>query len=451
LTTVKHFQSSGLWCLATDFSSTVAGTLNFGDDGLILHLLGSFGATWDTEKYPAIYGIVGENPYGTFVTLVNCVTQRSAINSAGLNFETIRCGRAVIGASHLPGETHQFETLAVSLSYLTDWAGISGISFKPTGDGGFSAHYARPDSVSFRVSDKKLEVASLPRGTHGMHHAELHEETRILIEPVSERSAAELGGGYVQTLQNLLTFATDTPNAIEGVTYYGAQDDQGLNPAYHLVFDPIFRVKEEKKLLHASDMLLTFRDSQQHGINIFENWHEFSERNRGFCTVYFSNLYAEPRYLNDRFASLLQALTLLARATAEVDERTMQFAGYLEAGLKSQYSDDDRALLGHIIPTAIELEMPYRLLRLLQENEETMGTLIDDFPNFVKSVCNTLDYFKRRPEGGQPPLQGAMLLYAMLKIRTLVKLVILKELGFTRQAAKSLIMRNNKIGFLRTV
>ena len=89
-------------------------------------------------------------------------------------------------------------------------------------------------------------------------------------------------------------------------------------------------------------MLFTLRDAQEQGVNIFQSWHEFSETNRGFCTVFFANLYAEPRYVNDRFASLVQALTLLTGATAEVSERSRAFIGHLEAGFDSQYSDDER-------------------------------------------------------------------------------------------------------------
>jgi len=39
----------------------------------------------------------------------------------------------------------------------------------------------------------------------------------------------------------------------------------------------------------------------------------------------------------------------------------------------------------------------------------------------------------------------------MLKIRLLVKIVVLKELGFAEEAVKSLVGRNNRINFLRTV
>ena len=152
-------------------------------------------------------------------------------------------------------------------------------------------------------------------------------------------------------------------------------------------------------MLNPSDMLFTFSDTQEQGLNIFQNWLDFTERHQSFCTVFFANLYAEPRFLNDRFASLMLAFTLLATRIGEVSERTKLFLGDVEAALNSHFSDEEREFLGHVIPTGAEIEMPYHLLRLLQENADTMGPFIEDMPGFVRSVSDTLGFFERRSEG----------------------------------------------------
>ncbi len=118
----------------------------------------------------------------------------------------------------------------------------------------------------------------------------------------------------------LLTFATDTPNEIDDITYSGPEDAEGISPSYHVVFEPIFRLKDDKRSLHQSDMLFTFGDCQNHVPNIFQNWLYFTERTQSFCTVYFANVYAEPRYLNDRFVSLMRAFALLSTALGEVSD-----------------------------------------------------------------------------------------------------------------------------------
>ena len=450
---MNQFESSGTWFLDDDLSNSVPGTLHYDSEGLNLKLLGSFRERWSTgvERYPTIRGVVDGNPYGAFVTLIDCIRKQSRSNMVGVTSETIRCGRATIGTTHLPDKKLYFKTLQLRFSYLNDWVGQTGIKFNVIGGTDYSINYSRPESVSVAFGDKELRLVSSIRASHGMHDASLDEETLILVEPIGEYVPEELGGDHIQILQNLLTFATDTANEIEDITYYGTEDDRGLHPEYHLVFDPIFRTKKEKDTLHASDMLFTLSDAQSQGLNIFQNWLDFTMRERSFCTVFFANLFAEPRYLNDKFTSLMRAFTLLSTSKSEISERTKLFVGDVIASLDSRFGDDDRQFLCHIIPTGAEIEMPFYLLRLLEENADTMGTLIEDAPGFVRSVFDTLDFFERRSEGRRPHIQGANLLHAMLKIRVLVKIVVLKELGFDEKAVRSLILRNNRINFLRTV
>ncbi len=369
----------------------------------------------------------------------------------GLSSEKIRCGRAAIGTRHLPDGVHHFEKLQVLFSRLNDWVGQTGIKFDLTRDCGYSINYTKPDPLSFSFGEQSLTLAPSARCSHGMHYAALDEETLMVLEPIGELSPAELGGDPIQILQNLLTLATDEVNEIKDITYIGTEDDQGVVDEHHVVFDPTFRVKEDVKLLHPSDMLFTFNDVRSQGINIFQNWLNFTAKNPSFCTIFFANLYAEPRYINDRFTSLMRAFTQLVTTTFEVSQRTKHFVADVEAALDSRFGEHDREFLGHVVPTAAAIEMPFHLLRLLRENGDTMGSLIEDVPEFVRSVYDTLQFFERRTEGRRPHIQGAKLLYAMLKIGVLVKVVVLKELGFDENAVRSLVLRNNKIGFLRTV
>ncbi len=74
-----------------------------------------------------------------------------------------------------------------------------------------------------------------------------------------------------------------------------------------------------------------------------------------------------------------------------------------------------------------------------------------DFTSFVRTVCKSLDYFQRRLGNAEDHVQGKELFYITMKIRLLTKIMVLKELGFTVDAIKHFIVRNNKIGFLRTL
>jgi hypothetical protein len=79
---MKHFESNGLWFPADDSANAVGGKLHYDSEGLNLRLLGSFREGWSAgqERYPTIRGVVDENPYGTFVTLFDCLRTHSRIS-----------------------------------------------------------------------------------------------------------------------------------------------------------------------------------------------------------------------------------------------------------------------------------------------------------------------------------------------------------------------------------
>jgi hypothetical protein len=151
-------------------------------------------------------------------------------------------------------------TMEVRLSFLKDRAGLRGITFELSEGPTYAVKYASPEPTKFDYGDKVLSVASAIHARHGKHSAELNEDAVVLLEPIGERLPTELGGQDIQTIQNLITFATDKPNAIEGMTYYGKNDENDIPASYHLVFDPLFRVKDEQEMLHPSDVLFTLQD-----------------------------------------------------------------------------------------------------------------------------------------------------------------------------------------------
>jgi hypothetical protein len=58
---------------------------------------------------------------------------------------------------------------------------------------------------------------------------------------------------------------------------------------------------------------------------------------------------------------------------------------------------------------------------------------------------------KSRSEGKRRHLDGVNLIRATLKMRTLIKVLVLNELGFSNDVVRSFVMRNNRMNYLRTV
>jgi hypothetical protein len=149
----------------------------------------------------------------------------------------------------------------------------------------------------------------------------------------------------------------------------------------------------------------------------------------------------------------MSAFTLLLSSLGKASERTRHLLADVDAAIGGHVSAEDQKLLAHVFPTGDEIEMPFHLLRLLRENESLMRQIIGvDFGDFVAAVCNTLVFVERRvSEAGRQVLGGSDLYYAIQKIRMLIKIIILRELGFDDSRVTALIWRNNEFAALRIV
>jgi len=255
-------------------------------------------------------------------------------------------------------------------------------------------------------------------------------------------------------LQNLLSFATDTPNAVEQIELRGAKVAPGeveKNRKYYLLYNPIFRSRRRKDRLTPDDMLFTFDEAQEAGLNIFEKWIDFTRRHEAFCTVYFGWLYAPPRYLDEKFLRLMSAFKLLTTSLGEVSQRTALFSEEIYTLSAGRFTEEERALLRHIMPTGPEIEMPFRMLILLEEHRSLMSQIIrDDLSGFVRSVCDTLAFIERRTATtGSPPRQDEDLHSAVESMRMLIRMVVLKELGFDEDQVSKFIERNENFVHMR--
>ena len=157
---MKHFKASGLWFRSDDQRKRVAGTLQYSSDGLHLKLIGSLTEGWRPRShvYDKIFGVVGDCPFGSFVTLFDSFTKSSKINNMGIGSEIIHSNTAIIGNDHIKGESAPpMESIDLSFSYLSDWAGVTRYELdtpSAAGEGRLSIHFNRPETLLIRTEEE---------------------------------------------------------------------------------------------------------------------------------------------------------------------------------------------------------------------------------------------------------------------------------------------------------
>lgn len=444
---MKLFKASGLWFRADEPENQVAGTLRFSESGLQLKLLGGFRGGWspDVQAYGIIQGVVGDSPYGEFVSLYDCFQTGKSLRSQGIGSETIRCRRAYMGDDYLFEEDAEIRSISLKTSFLYDWSRAKDVNElkliqAPWNEVGVQDTF--PEPVRFDIDDAVVSVGVGYTIHRGSRESGITASSSIGITPRTPLKAKAIPGKFIRRLCDLLSFATDRPNAVEEVTLTQTEGTK-VSKGHHLIYDRIFRLKDERSGLYEGDMLFSLSEAIDAGLNIFQRWLDFTNKNANFCTVYFASLYAQPRYLDEKFQRLISAFTLLCGPLLEATPQTIQFVEDISRTFNRSFTDEDRLLLYHLLPTPPKVQMTLDMRRLLEEHARLMGQVIGDFDEFVVAVSTTLRYIETREEPqGHPRFEGAELYYAMQKIRVLIKILVLGQLGFDGSRIASFIERN---------
>jgi len=453
---MKLFKASGLWFRADEPENRVAGTLRFSESGLQLKLLGGFQWGWspDVQAYGIIQGVVGDSPYGEFVSLYDSFQTSKSLRSQGIGSEIIRCERAYIGDDYLFEEEADIRSISLATSYLYDWARLMDVSdFKlglpPWNEVGIQNTF--PEPVRFDIDDAAVLVGVSFSSHSSSRAAGIMATSSISITPGTSLRARTIIGKFVQRFCDLLSFATDRPNAVEEVTLTQSKGI-GVSKKHSLLYDRVFQLKDQRSGLNKGDMLFSLSEAVEAGLNIFQRWLDFTNKNAKFCTVYFASLYAEPKYLDEKFQRLMSAFTLLCGSLSQATPQTIQFVEEIRRTFYNSFTDKDSLLLHHLLPTPPKVQMTLDMRRLLEEHARLMGQVISDFDEFVMAVSTTLRYIETREEPqGHSKLEGAELHYAMQKIRMLIKILVLGQLGFERSRVASFIERNKDFLHLKAL
>ncbi len=454
---MKRFKVHGLWSTTREGKDMVPGVLRNGRSGLSLRLLGSFKEGWAPNElggYEKLFGEIGQGVEGTYATLFNCMTESASVSSSSVRSENIRCDRAVIGDDLAPEEPLKFDSLEYDFTYLDRWVGKSNVTIDfPGGGKEASIRYNQPEPIEFPVDDFRIQLGFTANLVRSTSSATIREQSQIAIEPIGEGFAEDASiRPHLSPLQNLLTFATDTPNEVDRAMLQGGRISYGdihVPKRFSLYYAPVFRLKGAKKNLHPTDMLFHLSDVMRVDLNIFQNWYRFVQGHGSFVEIYFAHVYSPARYISDRFREVMTAFRLLCARSPQLDERTNSFLKAVDQAAAAQFDASERAWLGQALPSGDELEMPFHLLHSLERNRDVMSILVGDFHAFVTAICRTLEYVERRtPEPGAPVFQGGDLHHATEKIRWLIKLIVLRKLGFDDEALKRLALRNTKFLFL---
>jgi len=345
----------------------------------------------------------------------------------------------------------------VRFSHFDEWANISGFTFTHSKDEDVDViiKYKRPHDIRVDIgSDFSIAMTTIvttPAFTRVQKKANVEQQWIARIETVHETSF-ESFYSVIRHLQNFLCLAVREPVHelnIQGETE--ANKMQGMNyyPPVGIFYKSPY-ISEAPESLLGLDMLFTYQDISVDLEALLRNWFEKADVLKPICGLYFGMLSNPHLYLENQFLSLVQA--------AEAFHRRIFGGKYLP---KSEYKESVFTPLVNMIPDVNgdlqeslksklgygnEYSLKTRLSELLDKSGDIVPQLLGNRKVFIDKTVNTRNYLTHYDKKSyKRAARGTELVSLTKKLRILLEVCLITQIGLDTNKAKDLFGRHRRI------
>jgi hypothetical protein len=453
---MQAFECQGLWTLPDTDAAPVAGTLRVSRGGdLRLSVIGSLGVREGlhrTTEHSVILGSV-DGPFGNNVTLTGCIVTRSKSGSfAGIRQE-FHAARGFFGAHLKLPSDFTFRRMQLRVGGLGAWAhALSG--FRGGGLGGTRGgeeapllSYATPKSVGGSIAGSEISLGFGLASSSTTQQYTYTEKPGVIVTCDPPLSDGQINQRFIYPLQNLMTFVCDRAQEVEEVSLWREDLLTPLeaNPEIRLVGARVFpeAENEEAEPIRWHELLFGLSDLEKGFARFIERWLYLTTAFVDACNIFFGLQYGPPAYLDITFLGVIESLSLYYTRREDGVARRNQEEQRLTEILGKLPDTDADWVRGHIWARPFP---PFQdiLAKLLDEHAELMGPLLQtDKWGFIREVMGTLVHTIHRDSPlNQIVSFGAELYWMTAKLRILLKLCFLRELGFSVEESRSFFGKN---------
>lgn len=326
---------------------------------------------------------------------------------------------------------------------MDEWVNVFGFSIDNLpGQNEATIKYSLPQHIKLAVVDD-YEVfvgfrCKWPKLSIVQNKAGIKQTPYIAIEPIQELSFEQLLNieFRISTFFELAIAKHVGPKAISAWTEEKKQVD---------IFFKLLDIPVQSDCLLPRDMLFTFADT--HGLlpTPLENWLAKAERLAPAYSLYTAIVENPRMYLEQRFLSLAQAVESFHRRSRKncvlpKSEHKQKINRIINA-----VPEDDKYWLQTKLAYSNEPTLFNRLEELCDEFSAVLDGLIPDTALFRRKVRDTRNYYTHYDEKlKKKAAMGQELFNLTQKLKMLLELCFLKEVGFDEITMKRLIERNRR-------
>jgi hypothetical protein len=421
--------------------------------GILLTLLGEFTLPRELRadnalsSYPMLIGRVVDCPHGEVVTLTGCTAIRAVHGIfGGLGTEALAVNRAFFGVDLETEQDFCFDHANVYIDQLTNWIAESTLKIAVEFEGeiptNHSVHFESTPPVEAVIDDCRISIEflrELPLGfARTLKIAEMPFFSIAYGEP---KPIDVILRNVIFPLQNLSTLASDHISEITAVDLQH-RNAAGEKKQVRLLFQQVPDRLEPVRYLYAEQMLFTTRDTPF--VQMVEHWIGFAVAFSDICDLYFSVVYGRGLLRDAAFFMLMQVAEAYHRERypgAEIPQE--EYDGLKKKLIVENAPAEYRVWLKEKLRYANELTLRKRLRGLIAADKEALESVVSDEASFIGKLVDTRNYMAHRTdELRSVAASGVELHYLSIKLRVLLKLCFLRELGCSSDERKMIILRH---------
>jgi hypothetical protein len=455
---IEKFEYKGIWWIPNKSNEQISGTLRFTpDEGAILDLIGSFKDIKDMNRMLNPNIILGISSNGKNITLHKCFETKSNVSFPGLLTSSFYANVVFVGAHFQKNEDIKFKKLSIHYLYLDEWVNISGFDIQLFSDKKeVVMKYKLPEPIQASIGeDYKIFIdirATGPTYSIVQKEASIKQSTYIRIEPSEEKSFDEYLNimYHIQNFLSLGVLEPVHPLIIEGITEVNKK--MMKDKAYYPPVEISYRlpdIPKASKTLLPFDMLFTFRAISDRFEVFLRNWFKKADLLKPVYDLYFGTLYNPRMYLEHRFLNLIQAIESFHQciyggeylSNADYEKIYYALVNAIPDGIKRDFKES----LENKLKYGNEFSLRKRLKEIFNKYQENLNGFIEDKNAFIEKVVNTRNYQTHHDEDlKECSAIGEELYNLTQKLKILLEICLLTELGFSSSEIKGLFSRNRR-------
>jgi hypothetical protein len=433
--TIESFEYKGIWWPFDNPSNQVSGTLTY-----IPNQKASLDLVGFIDKPEIIHGVSSS---GKKITLYNFYSIHTHHNYPGFETSEYMPGTILVG-EHFSKEI-AFTSVSINYSSLDDWVGAGG--FKESKPPEICVKYKKPGRTTAKLND--IYTISIDYSFSMEHsfgkYVNMKQTAYVIAESSEEKPLDDYKKIMHQTM-NFLTLAIREPVYPLSINARTKSMDSATESI--IIYYTRFNIPNMFKSIHQLKMLFTFRDISKSFDLYLKNWFHKSDLLQPAFDLYFDTMYTSRLTIQTKFLYMVQALEAYHRRK----ETMVQFDLPEE-----EHSMRIERIIGTVPPEHKEWlikQLEYsnqaylskRITEILALYEEAVKDFLPskakrkDFVGKVTYYRNTLTHYDAKNE--PPRVEDLYDVY--LKVKKIVELCLLTELGFDTGDILRLLKKNDE-------